>query len=128
MQYVIETATGEMVYAFADDAPVDISDGGLSAPGLIACDIRPETHEIIRTPIPCPSAWGREYRWTGAEWIGGSARRWRITERLSAIDAASIRPARAVTVGTATADDIDRLHALETEAAALRAELAAMGG
>lgn len=123
MKYVIEKATGDMVYALADTAPIEITADGLIADTFRAIDIRPETHEIISPPIPCPSKWGREYRWAGSKWLAGSARKGRIVERLTAIDAASIRPARAIAVGLGTDDDIARLDSLETEAAALRDEL-----
>lgn len=123
MKYVIEKSSGEMLYAFEAADNVVISDAGMVTDRFSAADVRPETHEIISPPIPCPSKWGREYRWTGTAWVAGSARRGRIAERLSAIDAASIRPARAIAVGLGTDDDIARLDSLETEAAALRDEL-----
>lgn len=46
-----------------------------------------------------------------------------ILARLEAIDLASVRPARAVAVGTATQSDIDVLQELEMEAVGLREEL-----
>lgn len=54
------------------------------------------------------------------------ARRAVITARLLQIDAESVRALRAVARGKAGKADTDKLDALETEAAALRAELAAM--
>jgi hypothetical protein len=123
MKYVIEKSSGEMLYAFEAADNVVIAEGGMVADRFSASDIRPETHEIISPPIPCPSKWGREYRWAGSKWLAGSARKGRIVERLTAIDAASIRPARAIAVGLGTDDDIARLDSLETEAAALRDEL-----
>ena len=50
-----------------------------------------------------------------------------IRARLAAIDADSIRALRAVARGKAIKADTDKLDALDTEAAALRAELAALG-
>jgi hypothetical protein len=49
-----------------------------------------------------------------------------ITARLAQIDIDAIRPLRAVAAGTASSYDTDKLAALETEAAALRAERAAL--
>lgn len=46
--------------------------------------------------------------------------------RLSEIDAASARPLRAILVGSATDADYARLTELDNQAAALRAELAAL--
>ena len=51
-----------------------------------------------------------------------------ITARLTAIDLASVRALRVTVAGTATEDDAAQLTALETEAAALRAERAGLGG
>jgi hypothetical protein len=49
-----------------------------------------------------------------------------ITARLAQIDIDAIRPLRAVAAGTASPHDTDKLAVLETEAAALRAERAAL--
>ena len=49
-----------------------------------------------------------------------------ILVRLTEIDAASARPLRAILVGSATDDDRARLVELDEQAAALRAELAAL--
>ena len=49
-----------------------------------------------------------------------------ILARLAAIDAASIRPLRAIAQGEAVQADHDKLAALDAEAAELRAELAGM--
>ena len=46
-----------------------------------------------------------------------------ILARLEAIDLASVRPARAVAVGTATQSDMDVFQELEMEAVGLREEL-----
>jgi hypothetical protein len=56
----------------------------------------------------------------------GAARHEEILARLAEIDAASIRPLRAVANGTATAFDTQKLADLDSEAAALRAELAGL--
>ena len=53
------------------------------------------------------------------------ARQRAILDRLQAIDAESTRPLRAVLAGAAM-HDTDKLTALDAEAAALRAELAAL--
>jgi hypothetical protein len=53
-----------------------------------------------------------------------AARRVEILARLAEIDAASIRPLRAVADGTAEKADADKIAGLDAEAAALRAELA----
>lgn len=55
-------------------------------------------------------------------------RRSQIAARMAQIDAESIRALRAVARGKAVKADADKLGALETEAEALRMELAAMGG
>ena len=49
-----------------------------------------------------------------------------IRQRLSEIDAESIRPLRATVDGSATEFDTQKLAALEQEATALRAELASL--
>ena len=46
-----------------------------------------------------------------------------ILARLEAIDLASVRPARAVAIGSATQRDMDVLQELEMEAVGLREEL-----
>ena len=56
-----------------------------------------------------------------------AARRAEILARLAEIDAASIRPLRAIADSTAAQADHDKLAALDSEAAALRAELAGLG-
>lgn len=53
-------------------------------------------------------------------------RRNEILGALNQIDAASARPLRAILVGSATEEDRARLTALDDQAAALRAELAAL--
>ena len=50
-----------------------------------------------------------------------------ILARLEAIDLASVRPARAVALGTATQRDLDALQELEMEAVGLREELRGLG-
>lgn len=50
-------------------------------------------------------------------------RKGEILARLTEIDAASVRPLRAIAQEEATQDDTDKLAALDAEAAALRAEL-----
>ena len=54
------------------------------------------------------------------------ARQRAILDRLQVIDAESTRPLRAVLAGAAMQADTDKLTALDAEAAALRAELAAL--
>ncbi|MEZ7197036.1 hypothetical protein [Pseudodesulfovibrio karagichevae] len=49
-----------------------------------------------------------------------------VKAELAALDMAAVRPLRAVAAGTATTDDTDKLAALESQAATLRAELAAL--
>lgn len=53
-------------------------------------------------------------------------RRAEVVARLAILDTASTRPLRAIIAGTGTSDDHSRLTALETEASALRAELASL--
>ena len=49
-----------------------------------------------------------------------------IQKQLDAIDRSTVRPLRAKLAGTDTQDDRDKLDELETEAAALRDQLAAI--
>ena len=56
-----------------------------------------------------------------------AARRAQVLARLAEIDAASIRPLRAIAQSEAVQGDHDRLAALDAEAAELRAELAGLG-
>lgn len=51
-----------------------------------------------------------------------------IDTRLAEIDTASVRPLRAIVDGSATEADAERLAAVESEAAALRAERASLTG
>jgi hypothetical protein len=59
---------------------------------------------------------------------GPEERRSEILSRLDAIDAASIRPLRAISQDEAVQADHDKLAALDAEAADLRAELAGLQG
>lgn len=68
-----------------------------------------------------------EYDGPSAEEIAKQKRKQEIIARLAAIDAASVRPLRAVADGTATDFDRQKLAALEAEAATLRAELQGLG-
>lgn len=68
-----------------------------------------------------------EYDGPSAETIAKQKRKQEIIARLAAIDAASVRPLRAVADGTATDFDRQKLAALEAEAATLRAELQGLG-
>ena len=54
-------------------------------------------------------------------------RRADILARLDAVDTATIRPQRSISTGKGTPEDQAKLAALEAEAEALRAELAALG-
>ena len=55
-----------------------------------------------------------------------AARRAEIMHRLDEIDIEAVRPLRAITSGTGTDYDTNELHALESEAATLRTELATL--
>jgi hypothetical protein len=55
-------------------------------------------------------------------------RRMEILARLAEIDAASVRPLRAIAQGEAVQADRDRLAELDAEAATLRTELAGLQG
>ena len=73
--------------------------------------------------------------YTEQEWFAGPAialaaeqRKQEIGQRLDQLDLKSIRPLRAMSGGTATEDDRERLAGYETEAAELRAELSALMG
>jgi len=83
---------------------------------------------------------GRRARWNGAAWSlevvpapepepapPEPSRADVIVGRLYEIDAATVRPLRAIAAGTAGQFDHDKLAALNAEAAALRAELATLG-
>jgi hypothetical protein len=58
--------------------------------------------------------------------VRAAAKREEIRTRLAEIDAASIRPLRAVAEGTAVQADTAELAELDSEAAALRTELAGL--
>ena len=49
-----------------------------------------------------------------------------ILAELTALDMTAVRPLRAIAAGAGTQDDSDRLAALESKAATLRADLAAL--
>ncbi len=70
-----------------------------------------DTIHITETPAEKQA---REARLRGAE----------IMRRLKAIDNQRIRPLAAIVSGNSTDEDMDRLSALESEAQALREELA----
>jgi hypothetical protein len=72
---------------------------------------------------PYPEGWSATPPEPTAEEQAAALKARRIA-RLAAIDLASIRPLRAMVDETATQDDIDKLAALEAEAAAIRAKLA----
>ncbi len=55
-----------------------------------------------------------------------AAMRAAILAELAKIDAASVRPLRAQTAGTASSEDVDRLAELEARASGLRGELAGL--
>jgi hypothetical protein len=57
-----------------------------------------------------------------------AARKAEILARLAEIDAASVRPLRAIAQGDAVQADHDKLAALDNEAAELRAELVGLQG
>ena len=60
------------------------------------------------------------------EMVKNDMARQKILRQLTAIDTQTIRPLRAVNSGNATADDETRLREFDAQAAALRAELAAL--
>lgn len=79
----------------------------------------------IRDFGPYPDGWSTEEpEPTEAE--KNAARRMEILSRLIAIDADSVRPLRAIARSEATDADTEKLAALDTEADALRAELATL--
>lgn len=50
---IVRDKTGHVArYAFADDADVSITTGGLTGPGVIALDIKTAKHEIVTAPSP----------------------------------------------------------------------------
>ncbi|MGE4469336.1 MAG: hypothetical protein AB7D47_04300 [Desulfovibrio sp.] len=55
-----------------------------------------------------------------------AARRAEIVAQLGALDAAAVRPLRAVAAGTATPEDTDMIEQIEANALALRDELAGL--
>lgn len=56
------------------------------------------------------------------------ARRQAILVELELLDKAAVRPLRAVAAGTATPEDADMIAQIESDALALRDELAGLGG
>lgn len=114
----------------------------LNEQGFFVCDIPGGVTKGVGnwTAVPIPQPTHRPYmmggrnletgEWTGAWEDAGPVPHVRtasdVLARLAAIDTESIRPLRAMVAGTATAGDTSKLAALDTEAAALRAELAAL--
>ena len=80
----------------------------------------------IRDHGPYPDGWSTTPPPPTPEEIA-AARRNEILARLAEIDAASIRPLRAIAQGEAVQADHNKLTALDSEAAALRTELAGLG-
>jgi hypothetical protein len=71
--------------------------------------------ELVPLPTPEPTAEELAAR-----------RKGEILRRLAELDAASVRPLRAINAKTASAADTSRLAEIEAEAATLRAELAGL--
>jgi hypothetical protein len=87
--------------------------------------------ENATIPLPAAESYGYAYEaWLAAGNAPEPAdaapdkRPSEIAARLSQIDAESVRPLRAKVAGKATAEDDDKLAALDDEAALLRLELA----
>lgn len=123
------------------------------AVGQVQADESPREPGVFLIPGGCIEAeWpsvpqGQRARWTGQGWAleaipepppppappsAAEVRRGEILGRLAVIDTESIRAVRATVSATAKgkpapAFDANKLEALETEAAALRAELAGLG-
>jgi hypothetical protein len=75
--------------------------------GKILAEVNGEL--VLKTPLPT-----------------AAMRRAEILARLAEIDAASVRPLRAIAQGDTVQADHDRLAALDAEAASLRTELAGL--
>ena len=74
-----------------------------------------------------PSGWSAEPPMEVQQITEQTQRRAEIMARLAAIDVDSVRPLRAIAKGDASDFDRDKLAALDSEAAGLRAELAGLG-
>lgn len=81
---------------------------------------------VISQLGPLPEGWSNRPPLKSTGESTRDARREEILERLDAIDAESVRPLRALAYGEATAEDKEKLTALDVEAEMLRAELAAL--
>lgn len=83
------------------------------------------TPQTIREYGPLPQGWSTTPPEPSPE-DQAAQRRARIMARLAEIDAASVRPLRALVRGEAVQADTDKLATLDAEAEELRAELAAL--
>ena len=81
--------------------------------------------KTIREYGPLPQGWSTTPPEPSPE-DQAAQRRARIMARLAEIDAASVRPLRALVRGEAVQADTDKLATLDAEAEELRAELAAL--
>lgn len=79
----------------------------------------------IKTYGPLPEGWSDTPPEPTAEELA-ERRKAEIKARLVEIDAASVRPLRAIAQNEAVQDDLNKLTRLDDEAAALRSELAAL--
>ncbi len=116
--------------------------------GTVTCDESPLEPGVFLVPAgavtTAPPAFGggQQARWDGAQWLVEDApipedpeemtedelRIIEIHRTLEDIDAAAVRPLRAIAAGANVQDDHDRLAALEAQAQALRVELAGLEG
>jgi hypothetical protein len=100
--------------AFVESAPI-----GADGPPLYS-DGPPGGIEYLQETI-------RFYGYGLGELAGPEERRAAILARLAEIDTASVRPLRAIAQGEGVEADHAKLAALDSEAAALRTELAGLG-
>jgi len=93
---------------------------------VIITAVGPWPEDLAREP-----RLGSEYRWDGSAWIidpdkKKDLERQRLLSELSGLDFKSIRPLRAIDNGSDSPEDHQYLMKLESQAAELRAELAAL--
>ena len=88
-------------------------------------EVAPDTTD---KPMPTEAPEGKRVVWADTDWgfapLTPEQQTAKIIDRLSEIDRLTIRPLRAISSGTSTQTDVDKLEALTNEASALREQLA----
>ncbi len=108
-----------------DEARSHALSGGLikAHNGTVVLTIKPEKKEGHKEPVWQDGDWYHEPEPEETQTEKDAERISEIKSELQRLDLESVRPLRAINVGTDTAEDRDRLAELDAEAESLRKEL-----